>query len=98
MIDNERKVELIHASNVLVLHNLYRRGYCDISPETEDIGKSMDMAAGAILCYLEDDKQYELTSDINKFLTTDRKRILAENKRLKALLASHKIKYKGHKK
>lgn len=111
MINDERRSELEYAFEVLLRHNLWRRGYCesktaDVDPK--EIGVAIDTAAGAILEYLRlYDERMQLVTACNRYksdcehqeaITLTTKKMLddcrAENKRLKALLASHKIKYK----
>lgn len=111
MIDIERRAELDEAFDVLVKHNLWRRG--NIDTETADIdgkeiGAAIDTAAGAILEYLRlNDEREQLLKALNRYrndyeqqaaITITTKKILddccAENRRLRALLASHRIKYK----
>lgn len=108
MIDNERRNELENALAVLTRHNLYRRGYCDMEAaevDGKELGVAIDAAAGAILEYLRLSNIEETAGKLkqsNLFLREkinlihdDFDRLTAENKRLKSLLASHKIKYKA---
>ena len=55
MIDDERLSEVQFAYEVLVKHNLWRRGYCcadaiDVDPKT--LGIAIDVATGALLDYI----------------------------------------------
>ena len=107
MIDDERRSELQIAYELLVKHNLWRRG--NIDTETADIdgkelGLAIDTACGAILEYLRlDGERVQLIRALHRYKNDheDIQRInqmlddcRAENKRLKALLASYHIKYK----
>ena len=119
MIDDERRSELQNAFDILVRHNLYRRGYCDLQTvdiDPKEIGVAIDAAAGAIQEYIRADAtldyatkkcaEYKSESLLHKEewqkanKTIDRladrcEQVKAENRRLKALLASHRIKYKA---
>lgn len=111
MIDAERRGELEEAFDVLIKHNLWRRGYIEmetVDASGKEIGAAIDTAAGAILEYLRlEGEQMQLVRAVNRYkndyedqerITLATKKMLddcrAENKRLKALLASHRIKYK----
>lgn len=119
MIDHEKQSELQNAYEVLVKHNLWRRGYCDMQDaeiDLKELGVAIDTAAGCILAFQRLDVLFDealkkaaaLKTEVgileheikcaNKTIDriSDRKNAVeAENKRLKALLASHKIKYKA---
>lgn len=89
MIDAERKTELQNTYDVLVKHNLWRRGFIEMLTadlEPREIGEAIDTAAGVILEYLR------LTEGWVE-LCQDRSRYVDENLRLKKLLESHGIKY-----
>lgn len=111
MIDIERRAELEEAFDVLIKHNLWRRGFiemetADTSPK--EFGLAIDTAAGAILEYLRlEGEQGQLVRACNRYrndyeqqaaITITTKKMLddcrKENRRLKALLATHRIKYK----
>lgn len=111
MIDIERRAELEDAFDVLVKHNLWRRGNIDTETANisgKEIGSAIDTAAGAILEYMRlNDERERLIRSCNRFkndyeqqeaITLSTKKMLddcrAENRRLKALLATHHIKYK----
>ncbi|MBR1952442.1 MAG: hypothetical protein IKA32_07695 [Lentisphaeria bacterium] len=112
MIDDTKRLELEDAVDVLVKHNLYRRGHCEMhtaGASEKEIGIAIDTAAGAILEYLNLDThflaaakkigklRYELAQQesITKSTLHMLDECRAENRRLKALLASHRIKYKA---
>lgn len=108
MIDDERKSELQNAFDVLVRHNLWRRGYCEtetVDIDIKELGIVIDTAAGAILELLRLANVEEQNGEMKQSLLFLREKInlihddfdelTAENRRLKALLASHKIKYKA---
>ena len=111
MIDIERRAELEEAFDVLIKHNLWRRGNIEMETadaEPKEIGLAIEKGAGAILEYIRlDDERAQLVRALNRYrndykqqaeITISTKKMLdacrAENRRLKALLASHKIKYK----
>ena len=111
MIDSERRSELQEAYEVLVRHNLYRRGYIDMETEdysVKELGQAIDAGAGAILEYIKlSDVAQELARDAS-YLKSELKQqeaitastimelieTRAEVRRLKALLARHRIKYR----
>lgn len=104
MIDDERRNELQNAYEVLVKHNLWRRGYCEtetVEIDSKELGIVIDTAAGAILELLRlsdieetHSKSFRCLREKIDLVHDDYNRLTAENKRLKALLASHHIKYK----
>lgn len=118
MFDKEHEQLLKEAYDVLVKHNLYRRGAirhdtADATPK--EIGEAIDLAAGTILEYLELVEEckklkvaigaWQQKATLAKsrgdeavkrmeFLYKVAEKRKSEVKRLQALLARHKIRYK----
>ena len=106
MMDEERKSDLQFAYDTMVKYNLWRRGYVEdrdaIDPK--ELGKSIDIAAGAILDYFalvgrwnHEMGQLEHALKQQECITISTKSMLddarAEIRRLKAILAAHGIAY-----
>ena len=109
--DEQMRTELQAHYEVLVRHNLYRRGYIDMETTDDspkELGQAIDAGAGAILEYIKlSDVAQELAQDA-RYLKSELKQqeaittstimelyeARAEIRRLQALLARHRIKYK----
>ena len=84
MIDQEKQGELQDAYEVLVRHNLYRRGYIEMETaddSSKEIGQAIDAAAGAILEYIK-------LADVATELARDARYLKSELKQQEAITTS----------
>jgi hypothetical protein len=99
-MDDERKSQLKTALTVLVRHNLWRKDLAKDMMTPQHITKAIDCACGAILDLLAISAEQELLSRGLSIAEYEWERGLKEIKekdqeirRLRSLLAAHKIKY-----
>lgn len=93
-MDNEKREELKQAYKVLVAHNLYRRGKTDTMQFTPaELGDAIDTAAGALIDFIGVDTELEHRAMVIHSAHSALNSAHSEIKRLKALLAAHRIPY-----
>lgn len=83
------------AFRILQAHNLWRRGKIDINLFSPgEIGNAIDTAMGALMDVCAMSRELDIQEKIAAAAKAHQQKTYKENQRLKALLATHKIKYK----
>ena len=109
-MDRERKMEIALAVHRLIAHNLWRRGKLESEPVApKDLGDAIETVCGAAMEHLSGNVELEVAEKSlrscehalkqQECITLSTKKMLddarAENRRLHAVLAAHRIKFRN---